>query len=64
MLEEELEGTKDAEELEKAISGLSFPVGFKNGTDGDLRVARYPQRWNRLLLERSCQSSVEAPHKS
>jgi hypothetical protein len=43
-LEEDLEGTKDAEELEKAISGLSFSVGLKNGTDGNLGVARYPQR--------------------
>lgn len=44
--EEELERTKDAEELEKAMT------------------ARYPQRWNRFLLERSCKSSVEASHKS
>lgn len=43
--EEELERTKDAEELEKAMT------------------ARYPQRWNRFLLESSCKSSVEASFK-
>ena len=27
-------------------------------------TARYPQRWNRFLLERSCESSVQASKKS
>lgn len=46
---------------------LAFEEELGKAKDaGELEVAmmtRYPQRWNRFLLERSCQSSVEAWHK-
>lgn len=39
----------------------------RTGDAGELEkamTARYPQRWNRFLLEQSCKSSIEASYKS